>query len=110
MMTDNIIQKEFAPVLLFVYNRPDHTRKTLYALTNNELAHQTQLYIFSDGPKSDADSETCQKIEQVRKIINEEPFPSSLITSIFPPFLSRCSLHKIKPKPVPVSPPVPLDV
>ena len=71
-MTEKIIQEELAPVVLFVYNRPDHTRKTLYALTNNELAVQTQLYIFSDGPKGDADSETLHKIEQVRKIINEK--------------------------------------
>lgn len=73
-MTEKIIQEELAPVVLFVYNRPDHTRKTLYALTDNELAGKTQLYIFSDGPKIDADSETLQKIELVRKIINEKPW------------------------------------
>lgn len=44
-----------APVALFVYNRPDHTRQTLEALSRNRLAADTPLYVFSDGPKPDAD-------------------------------------------------------
>lgn len=73
-MTGKIITKELAPVVMFVYNRPDHTRKTLNALMKNELAQQTKLYIFSDGPKGDADNETLLKIQQVRKMINERPW------------------------------------
>ena len=41
-----------APVALFVYNRPGHTRKTVEALLANTLARQTQLYVFSDAPKN----------------------------------------------------------
>jgi len=33
-----------APVALFVYNRPDHTRQTLAALRANTLANETPLY------------------------------------------------------------------
>ncbi|TCD03307.1 glycosyltransferase family protein [Pedobacter psychroterrae] len=40
-----------APIVLFVYNRLDHTRKTLQALQENNLAEESELYIFSDGPK-----------------------------------------------------------
>lgn len=58
----------FAPVILFVYNRPDHTIKTLTALEKNKLADQTVLYIYSDAAKSE-NSE--QAVTQVRKIINK---------------------------------------
>ena len=44
-----------APVALFVYNRPDHVQATLEALSGNALASETDLYVFSDGPKTDHD-------------------------------------------------------
>jgi len=40
-----------APIALFVYNRPWHTKQTIEALKKNELAKESKLYIFSDGPK-----------------------------------------------------------
>jgi len=40
-----------APIALFVYNRPMHTRQTIEALLRNELASDSELYIFCDGPK-----------------------------------------------------------
>jgi len=43
-----------APVALFVYNRPEHTRQTLAALRANTLAEQTPLYIFADAPRDAA--------------------------------------------------------
>jgi hypothetical protein len=45
-----------APVALFVYNRPGHTRQTVEALLANTLASQTRLYVFSDAPRNDAAS------------------------------------------------------
>ncbi|MDR2521309.1 MAG: hypothetical protein LBC72_01970, partial [Spirochaetaceae bacterium] len=45
---------ELAPVVLFVYNRPEHTLQTLEALKKNTLASESILYIFADGPKKDA--------------------------------------------------------
>jgi hypothetical protein len=58
-----------APIVLFVYNRPWHTSQTLEALTKNELANQSQLFIFADGPKKDAGVDELRKIEEVKKII-----------------------------------------
>lgn len=43
-----------APVALFVYNRPEHTRQTLVALRANTLAAETPLYIFADAPRDEA--------------------------------------------------------
>lgn len=61
---------KLAPIILFVYNRPEHTRKTVEALQKNELASESMLYIFADGPKDNADKNTLDKISVVRKYIH----------------------------------------
>jgi len=45
-----------APIALFVYNRPRHTAATLVALGANAMAAESDLFVFCDGPKSDADA------------------------------------------------------
>ncbi|QDW27011.1 glycosyltransferase [Pedobacter sp. KBS0701] len=60
--------QSLAPIALFVYNRPQHTERTLQFLQQNELAAQSHLYIFSDGAKTDLDKE---KVTAVRKIIKK---------------------------------------
>ncbi|CAM3555554.1 glycosyltransferase [Sphingobacterium prati] len=57
-----------APVLLFVYNRPAHTLKTLAALERNKYADQTILYIYSDAAK---DERAIEAVEEVRRIIKK---------------------------------------
>jgi hypothetical protein len=70
-----------APVVLFVYNRPLHTKKVLNALSLNALAKETNLFIFCDGPKSNANSTHITSINNVIKIIkNENRFKSVNIT------------------------------
>ena len=56
--------QNLAPIALFVYNRPDHMRRTLSYLQKNELAAESRLFIFSDGAKTDADED---KVEQIRQ-------------------------------------------
>lgn len=46
-----------APIALFAYKRPLHTRRTVESLQENVLAKESELYVFCDGPKSDADHE-----------------------------------------------------
>lgn len=62
---------KLAPVVLFAYNRPDTLRKTLEALSANELAAETELFVYSDGPKVNADAATIEKINQVRSLARE---------------------------------------
>ncbi|MBD1387236.1 glycosyltransferase [Mucilaginibacter rigui] len=57
-----------APIALFVYNRPYHTGQTLSYLQKNLLAAQTDLFIFSDGPKTDADKAS---VDAVRQLANQ---------------------------------------
>ena len=61
-----------APIVLFVYNRPWHTQQTLEALSKNELANHSELFIYSDGPKEAASADDFQKINEVRELIKEK--------------------------------------
>lgn len=61
-----------APIILFVYNRPEHTRHTLEALRKNELANKSVLYIYADGAKKAATVEEKDLIEQTRLLIKEQ--------------------------------------
>lgn len=53
----------YAPIALFVYNRPEHTRRTVEALASNRLAAMSDLVIFSDGPR---DTAVAPGVAQVR--------------------------------------------
>ena len=57
---------DLAPIVLFTYNRPWHTRQTIEALKKNELASESELFIFSDGPK---DENAVTKVNEVRDYI-----------------------------------------
>lgn len=59
-----------APVVLFVYNRPDHTRQTVEHLLNNHLSIETDLIIHSDGPKSESEVQNVQKVRAYLKTIH----------------------------------------
>ena len=54
-----------APVILFVYNRPTHTLRTVDFLSKNKLAANSELIVFSDGFKE----EDKVQVSEVRKII-----------------------------------------
>ena len=54
-----------APIALFVYNRPDHTRRTLQYLKQNELAGQSLLFIFSDAAKEESQKEMVQEVRDI---------------------------------------------
>lgn len=56
-----------APIVLFVFNRPEHTEKTIESLKGNPQCIQSELFIFSDGPRSKKD---LVDVEAVRKIVD----------------------------------------
>ncbi|MBD3843276.1 MAG: glycosyltransferase [Campylobacterales bacterium] len=57
---------DLAPIVLFVYNRPRHTKQTVEALQNNELANESELFIYSDAPKNE---NVVAKVNKVREYI-----------------------------------------
>lgn len=58
-----------APIVLFLYARPDHAMQTLDALAQNIGAKDSVLHIFCDGPKREAVREAT---EQVRRLAHAE--------------------------------------
>lgn len=52
---------KFAPIALFTYNRADHTQSAVESLLRNVEASQSDLFVFSDGPKNET------KIEGVKQ-------------------------------------------
>lgn len=58
-----------APIALFVYNRPKHTLATLKSLSANALAAESELYVFADGPKTNASRNELRRIERTRAVV-----------------------------------------
>ncbi|QNL51416.1 glycosyltransferase [Olivibacter sp. SDN3] len=54
--------QHLAPIALFVYNRPEHTRRTINYLQANVLAEESRLFIFSDAAKTPSDQEQVNEI------------------------------------------------
>jgi hypothetical protein len=62
---------DYAPIILFCYKRLASTIQTINSLKNNELAKDSVLYIFSDGPKNKEDERDIFEIRRYLKTITE---------------------------------------
>lgn len=63
------MKENLAPVVMFVYNRLDSVEQTIESLKRNELANQTDLFIFSDAAKHEAQAESVKLVrEYIHKI------------------------------------------
>jgi len=61
-------EKVLAPIAVFVYNRPEHTRQMLLKLRECEGFSQSPLYVFCDGSK---DEKSAAAISAVRCVVSE---------------------------------------
>ncbi|RZK12558.1 MAG: glycosyltransferase family 2 protein [Flavobacterium sp.] len=68
-----------APIALFLYNRPEHTKRTLEALAQCHLAKESILYIFCDGPKEPTNSEGINKIFETRAVAQSEKWCKEVV-------------------------------
>lgn len=55
-----------APIVLFVFARPEHTRRTLESLAANPLAEQSDLIIYADAARN---PEEEAKVNEVRTLV-----------------------------------------
>ena len=66
-----------APVIIFVYARLEHTKRTIKSLAKNYFAEETEVYIYSDAPKNE---NTIEKVKLVREyldsLLQKNPFKS----------------------------------
>lgn len=65
-MITPICNYPLAPIVLFVYKRPWHTKKTIEALKKNVLSSKSELFVYCDAPRNEFDEE---KVAEVRKYI-----------------------------------------
>jgi len=56
----------YAPIALFVYNRPEHARRTVEALRANEHATESDLFVFADAAR---DAKDASSVAAVREFV-----------------------------------------
>ena len=66
ILQKNELAMDLSPILLFVYNRPGHTREAVESLLRNPLARGSELFIYSDGVK---DETASPEVEAVRRYV-----------------------------------------
>ncbi|AVM52854.1 glycosyl transferase family 2 [Bacteroides zoogleoformans] len=59
--------KDYAPILLFTYNRPAHTRQLIKSLLTNEEAARSRLFVYSDAARNTADQAA---VDEVRRYLH----------------------------------------
>lgn len=89
-----------APVALFVYKRPTHTRRTLETLLANPEARLSPIYVFSDGPRTPADvsavgqaREVVQSFRLPNLVLIERPENLGLARSVIAGVSQLCTQH-----------------
>ncbi len=68
-----------APIVLFVFNRPEHTLKTLESLFQNDLADKSILYIFADGPPTNTTFSEREKIKKTGEVLKKKKWCKEVI-------------------------------
>lgn len=82
--------KNLVPIVLFVYKRPKHTIQTIEYLKKNKLAGESDLFIFSEYPKTESHSADVNSVRTYLKTIKgfksitivERPFFLGLAKSV----------------------------
>ncbi len=57
-----------APIVVFTYNRPEHTQRTLNALLINPLANESDIIIYSDSART---ANYNKAVDEVRSYLSE---------------------------------------
>lgn len=61
---------KLAPIVLFVYNRLDHAQQTIESLQKNELAKESELFIYSDGAKIESMQKSVDEVREYIKTVS----------------------------------------
>ncbi len=68
--------KNNAPIAMFVFKRPEHTRLVLESLQENPEFSESPLFIYCDGARNESES---SEVEAVRKLVREWPHPNKVL-------------------------------
>jgi hypothetical protein len=55
----------YSPIILFIYKRPEHLKKTLESLSNCYGYENYSFFVFGDGPKNQFEESAVQKTRKV---------------------------------------------
>jgi O-antigen/teichoic acid export membrane protein len=61
---------KLAPIALFAYSRAEHTRKTVESLQANSLAASSDLFVFADGLRQEADAPAVAELRALVRNIH----------------------------------------
>lgn len=67
-----------APIAIFAFRRPDHTRRLLQSLKRCEGFSDSRVFVFLDGPRTRAD---VQPVEETSQVLRAELGPSAEINA-----------------------------
>lgn len=73
---------KLAPIILFAYNRPEHTQAVLDSLMLNEESLQSELFIYIDGLKEKSSEEVVEKRNKVIAIANSKKWCAKVTVKI----------------------------
>ncbi len=73
-----MISSKYAPVVIFAYNREEEIRNLIVSLSDNDLADQSDIIVFSDGPKDDRDLPAVENVRKYLDSIGEKNFFKSV--------------------------------
>lgn len=65
----NNVSRNLAPVAIFVYNRLENTKGVIEALQKNYLAKDTDVFVFSDGPKTEKNKKSVESVRGYLKTV-----------------------------------------
>lgn len=57
---------KYAPIIIFVYNRPDHTKRVIESLITNKESSKSDLIVYSDSAKNESH---LVKVNEVRSYL-----------------------------------------
>ena len=61
---------DYAPIVLFAFNRPDRLAKTIESLLKNDEAKDCELFVFVDGARLEKGGE-ADKVNEVRNLVKK---------------------------------------
>ena len=62
-----MVRNQFAPVIIFAYNRPDKLNKLLESLSKNKELNSSNLYFYIDHYKNKEDLKRNQEVIEIAK-------------------------------------------
>jgi hypothetical protein len=65
----------WAPIALFIYNRPEHTRRMISSLQACDGFADSPIYVFADGPRQDQDIPAIRETRaEARRLLGDGAF------------------------------------